>query len=549
VRPLSQLAATACLVAAIPLAALAQSGSAAAADTAPASGWVRVLATLGSRGEERLRDAQLRGDAPAEGYLLRSASSLTPWESRPGIRLLAPELRASWNSRLPYSFNDGAMWAGKGASTLLMAGLVAQAGPLRLIAAPELAWSENRDFHELQPPRWDTIQPGSFRPPWLVGRNAADLPFRFGPGSSTRILPGQSSLTLRAGALELGAGSETQDWGPGIQSALLFSNQAAGFLHFFARSARPLRTPLGSLEARWLAGALEASEWAAVPREQGWRSLSAAALVLAPAGTHGLSLGMGRSVYAPATGRGDALGGAASVFTRWRREGDTLRGRPYEQMVSLFGRWVFPAEGAEVYAEWGRYRLPVGLRDLLQRPEHTQGYLLGAQWLRPAGSGEVRLQAEATFLERSPTWASRRNASWYASAAVPEGYTQQGQPLGSAVGPGGSGQWLGADWLRRDTRVGVFLGRIRWANDAYYDQLTIILRRYRGHEVSALGGLRAALPLGPLSLDARWTVQQHYNVFFQNTSLSFDDRDAAHEVDVVNHTLELKLSARAPALR
>jgi hypothetical protein len=210
-------------------------------------------------------------------------------------------------------------------------------------------------------------------------------------------------------------------------------------------------------------------------------------------------------------------------------------------MTSLFGRWVFPAQGAELYAEWARYRFPT-LRELLETPEHTQGWVLGGQWLRPSGRGAVRLQAELTFLERSPAYAARPDGSWYASAAVPAGYTHRGEVVGSAVGPGGSGQFVAGDWLRGEGRMGLFAGRVRWANDAFYDTPEHLVSRYRGHDVSVFGGARAAFTLGALSVDGEYRVDRRLNYLFQNTSTSWPTRDQA--VNVTNHSFQLRVSAR-----
>lgn len=518
-----------------------------APDTVPRGTLLRPLVTVGSELEQRLRDDQLRGAAPDAGWLLRSPSSLTPWS--PGVAVLVPEARLAWNSRLPFSVNDGAMWAGRGGSMLATAGFAATFRHLRLVVAPELAWSENRSLSDVVPASFDTLT-RPFQPPWLTGRNSADLPYRFGASSFARLYPGESSLTLRAGGVEAGGSTEEEWWGPGGRFAIVLTNDAPGFPHLFLRTAHPLRTPLGGVEARWITGALESSEWFAVDSAGGeaprtWRSLSAASLVLHPAGVRGLSLGVSRSVYADASGAGNALSRGADVLTRWSGAGDTARARPYEQMLSLSARWVLPADGAELYAEWARYRLPTSLRDFLEAPEHTQGYVLGGSWLRPAGPGAVRLNAELTFLERSPTYATRPIGSWYASAAVPEGYTNQGEPLGAFVGPGASGQWASADWLRAAGRVGLFLGRVRWANDAYYDY-PYRTSLYFGHDVSVYGGVRGATTVGPFSLAADYTLQRRYNVFFQNFgTVSFTTRN---ERDVWNHTLQLRLSAAPPRL-
>ncbi|HYR08219.1 MAG TPA: capsule assembly Wzi family protein, partial [Longimicrobium sp.] len=447
-------------------------------------------------------------------------------------------------SALPFSLNDGALWAGRGAGALVSAGVALEAGPLRLIVAPELAYAANAAFDTLVPLAWRQQEPQTFYPDWQQGDHGIDLPYRNGDEAMTELRPGQSSLTLRAGPVEVGAGTENEWWGPGIRNALVLSNQAAGFGHLFARTARPLRTPIGGVEARWLSGALRDSRWYGPARGgDGWRSLSAAALVLSP--TAGLSLGVARSVMAPADGAGDALAGGADVLTRWKGEADPATPDRFEQITSLFARAVLPAEGAEVYVEWARTRLPINLRDLLEAPEHSQGYTVGLQWLRPAGSGEVRLQAEHTYLEESPTFAWRSNGSWYASAAVPQGYTHQGQVLGAAVGPGGSGQWLAVDWLRGRGRGGVFLGRVRWAEDAYKDKPGGP-NLFLAHDVSVFGGVRAALARGPVRVDAEYALERRYNYLFQNDAFNFLDRDRA--VNVSNHTLRLRLSTAAPRL-
>jgi hypothetical protein len=500
---------------------------------------VRTLATIGSRTEERHRDGQLRGTESDAGWLLRAPSSLTPWSpERAAASVVAPELSMAWSSRIPVARNDGAMRAGRGISTLAMAGAMLQAGPLRLIVAPELAWEENRSFDPLLPAGWTAAQRATFLTPWATGRNSADLPFRFGGGSQSRVLPGESSLTLRAGAVAMGAATEEQWWGPGVRNAILFTNQAAGVPHLFARTTRPLRTPLGGLEVKWVAGGLQRSEWAP-DTAAAWRSLSAAGVVLHPA--HGLSIGAARAVYADADGAGDALAGAGDVFTRWRAAGNTRPAHPFEQMTSLSGRWVFPAQGAEVYAEWARYRIP-SLRELLEKPELSQAYVLGSQWLKPAGTGAVRLQGELAFLERSPTYPTLPRGGWYASAAVPEGYTNRGEVVGALVGPGGSGQWLAGDWLRGDGRVGLFAGRVRWANDAFYDTPESNVSKYRGHDVSVYGGARAAFTLGVLSVDGEYRLERRLNYLFQNTSISWETRDQA--VNVTNHSFQLRVSAR-----
>jgi hypothetical protein len=116
--------------------------------------------------------------------------------------------------------------------------------------------------------------------------------------------------------------------------------------------------------------------------------------------------------------------------------------------------------------------------------------------------------------------------------------------VGAAIGPGSSSQWLGADAVGRRASVGVFAGRIRWHNDAYYDKPGGHTR-YRGHEVSLMAGTRASVRFGHARLSAEWTAAKRLNYLFQNYAGDWHLRDNA--VNVVNHTLRLQLSPAAGA--
>jgi hypothetical protein len=502
-------------------------------------GPVTALQTIGGAADRDRRLAQLLGREPAHGgWLLRAPSALTPRAGN-GLRVLAPELESAWNSRIPFSVNDGPLWAGRGASARVMAGVDATAGPVRLILAPELVWSQNEGFDELLPAAWTEEERAAFVAPWLTGRHSVDLPWRPGARSVRTLYAGQSSLSLHAGPVVAGAATESQWWGPGVRSGIVFSNNAPGFPHLFLRTGRPLRTPLGAVEARWLVGALESSGYMDGEGDEGGRSLSALGVTVQPPRVPGLTLGVARAVYSPVSGWGRAAGRFTDVLGHWDAGRDST-GRAAEQMLALSARWVSPGDGAEVWVEWARRELPRSLRDLLVQPEHGQGYTVGAQLARPLGARVARLQAEHTYLEQSPSFRSRPTGSWYASTRVPQGYTQRGQVIGAAVGPGGSGQWLAADVVGRRMEGGVFAGRVRWANDVYYDKPGGP-NRYRAHDVTLFGGARGAVDVAGARLTAEWTAGKRWNFLFQNFSTGWEDRDNA--VNVVNHTLRIGLSA------
>jgi hypothetical protein len=164
----------------------------------------------------------------------------------------------------------------------------------------------------------------------------------------------------------------------------------------------------------------------------------------------------------------------------------------------------------------------------------TRGTTLGIQWLRPVGSGDLRLHAEATSLERGSDARQRPLPGYYLGRATEQGLTQRGQVIGASIGPGGSSQWLAGDYLRGSSAVGLYVGRIRWENDVFYDQDLIT---WHDHDVTLFGGMRLAGTL----LGSRWTadtsVGRRFNYLFQR-ALNHPTRPR-EAVDVNNVTVRV----------
>ena len=110
-------------------------------------------------------------------------------------------------------------------------------------------------------------------------------------------------------------------------------------------------------------------------------------------------------------------------------------------------------------------------------------------------------------------------------AASPQGYTLRGQGIGAAIGPGASSQWLAGDYVAPGWRAGLFLGRIRWDNDALYLVPSTTEKRL-AHDVSLFGGIRGRWR----RLAATLTVGSRLNPFYRPNA------------SVGNTTLELRFT-------
>jgi hypothetical protein len=494
------------------------------------------LLIVGSTAEERHRVAQLRGQASSAGSMLRSASAMsdtTPlsW-SAVRVNAIAPYGAVTWNSRLPFSLNDGSQWAGRGLTVMLAGGVVARAGRLSVNLIPLVWRTENRPSEVL--PGVDP-QRKSFASPWHVGSLSADLPLRFGYRSTTALDLGESAVWITARGTAVGLSTESQWWGPGQRNALILSNNAGGFPHLFVRTATPLRTRVGAFEGRWLIGGLSESRFFDWQSENDLRSLSGAAVTFTPAVEPNFTAGASRVVYANVGGVGGLTGTAFDVLTHWSaRSGDTLASA--DQLTSLFGRWIFPRQGAEVYGEWARMILPTSLRALLVAPQFSQGFTVGVQWITPrAARSAYRLQLEFTNLEQSPDTRVGDTVAFYTSSDVPQGYTQRGQVIGAAIGPGSSSQWFAVDRLTDSFDVGAFVGRIRWDTDAYYLQPTSVY--YFSYDASIFAGTRANVRRGAREMAAELWAQYRFNHLFQNANEGWSESSA---FDRSNFTLRVR---------
>lgn len=504
----------------------------AAAEGAPAQ--LLPAPGIGEPAGERLRTEQVLGRAPTDGFLLRRAEPEDVED--PGWALLAPDVTVAWNSALPEGENDGLLWAGRGASMRLRAGAVARRGPVKLTLAPELAYMRNLGFQVR--PGADSTRSG-FSSPFYVGRQSADLPLRMGTEPLVFVHPGQTTLSVDAGRVRLGASTANQWWGPGVRNALLLSNHAPGFFHLFAETAEPIRTPAGALEGRWLVGSLVESLYFDDDGGNDLRSLSGLVLTLRPAGLETLTLGLARTVVAPLDGLGALPGDFHHALTRW----DGLPGSPggedppaTDGLTALFARWIHPDAGVEVYGEWARAEPPGSVRELLTAPQHSQAWTAGLQWAEALDDDgrRVRLQVEATNLEQTRILPDRPTPpDYYTGRAAPQGFTHRGQVLGAAVGPGGSSQWLAGDYLTAEWSAGAFLERVRRNNDALYRRHAITFFQ---HDVTLSGGVRGDARVGGARLHGLAALGKRFNYLFQN---GINRPAGLRTVDVWNLRLEL----------
>lgn len=419
----------------------------------------RYLRALQVAGETPAGPWSLRGFSPRETRAMLPADSSHPWAARvrpadDGVRLVRPRVDLAWNSTFAYGQNDGAVWAGRGATARASGGAAARLGALSLRVEPVAFWTQNREY-DLLPTRGANPYADPANPQGL------DLPQRFGDGAYRRVDPGESQLRLDVRGLAVGVGTESQHWGPAIDQPLLLGPHAPGFAHAFLGTSAPRNVGIGRVHARLVWGRLEESPWSVAPDSLSRRFMSGFAATFQPRGMEGLEPGLARFFHVPLTnGRGvsldDVLRPVEPFFKSARSGPEGEEAVPENQLASVFARWVLPRAGAEVYGEYVRDDHNWNLRDFLLNPDHSSGYLLGASRAWRRGTSLVSARAEWVNTQASHLETVRNQGHLYRNGSAPQGHTHRGQLLGSEAGYGGGGSVVAVD---------VFHPRGRWSVD------------------------------------------------------------------------------------
>jgi hypothetical protein len=367
------------------------------------------------------------------------------------VQLLPAISGIKYNSHHPYGWNDAGMLSAKGIQTSISAGVYASLGPLSIQLQPEYIYSGNPDFE----------------------RNAS-----YGGitgGAFTHLYGGQSSLRLNVSTVSLGASTENLWWGPGMYSSLLMSNNAPGFLHFTFNTVKPVKTFIGSFEWQLIAGRLTEDTTRlfenfqmrqnGVPNDP--RYINGMVFTYQPKWVPGLFLGFTRvfQIYEKDI---DIQG--QSLFEKYMpvlsdlfisNEGvETSRKR--DQLLSIFTRWIFPKNNAEIYFELGYNDHPTNLRDLINNTEHSAAYIAGFKKIVALQKGKwLDFSAEITQMAQTTDYLVRNAGNWYEHGQVLQGYTNQNQILGAGSGFGNNVQTITGSFLTGWNKVGLRFQRIQ----------------------------------------------------------------------------------------
>lgn len=391
------------------------------------------------------------------------------------------------NSNLSMGFNDGPMHPSVGKQNYYNVQLGVQWGRLSLQLAPEKVMAENFLVDGLGNKFDGTANgsPGNFwRRYYEISENIIENPNNPFNKKTDQLFIGQSSLKFHTKNWIVGVSNENLWWGPGINYSLVLTNNAPGFLHYTIQTNQPLKTFLGTVEVQFIGGSLQnanlppsengnpyAAQWY-TPKDSNNRYVTGMVLTLNPKWTKNLFIGLSNMAYIyqkEMNGLEDATPiGNFSKYT-------ALKKRP--ALGAIFLRYALPKDHAEVYFEYGRNDRGATPMNVFYDSVAT-GYVAGVRKIFPLSKnpkyGAISLNLEIIQLklpQANLIWNSSltaKQSSWYTNNQVRQGYTNQGQILGSYIGPGGSGQTIHLAWLKGYSKIGASIERYSHNKDFYY---------------------------------------------------------------------------------
>ena len=424
---------------------------------------------------------------------LHSSASSKRKSEKISFKLLPLTWKQQYNSDHPEGLNDGVLIPARGYQTMVSGGFFAKYGWLSIQLRPELVYAANKAFSGFPDAHPDAIWKSYYNEILIY----FDIPEQFGESAYQKVFWGQSSIRLNYRSISFGISNENLWWGPGMQNALLMTNNAPGFKHITLNSIKPINTPIGSFEGQLIAGRLDGSGYPGIdtkrllrhgivyqPKPDDWRYLNGMVISYQPRWLPGLFIGATRSFIIYEKNLGSGITDYLPVITPISKKTighKTEDSKPRDQLASVFMRWVAPESHMEIYMEYGREDHNYDITDLILEPNHLRAYILGFRKLTPLKRPNefIDIQVEITELGKSIATSIRAAGAigWYEHGLVVDGYTHEGQYLGAGIGTSSNMQSLNISWIKDMKRIGLEFKRVEHDENFW----AVAFKDYRMH--------------------------------------------------------------------
>ena len=287
----------------------------------------------------------------------------------------------------------------------------------------------------------------------------------------------------------------------------MMSNHAQGFNHITFNTITPINTFIGDFEWQLISGKLVQSGyypprkdyvfngqrlWRTKTNQNAnaydWRYLQGLIINFSPKWIDNFHIGFIRwaQMYSELV-KGEMywFEGKPSYFPVF---GNLFRKRDkyvdYESQINqaagLYFKWIWQDSKAEIYAEFHLNDAKQNIRDLILDTDHSRATTLGLQKIFKINSSDFLFNWEWTQMEQTANRLVRNNGSWYEHGYVMDGYTNNGEILGSSIGPGSNSHYLSINKIKSGEKIGLALEIIDHDNDFYHEAFSLAkdFRRY-----------------------------------------------------------------------
>lgn len=452
-----------------------------------------------SLSDEFLRRTDLeKSDSSFAGFTIRSFLNFSQnlfysfeneeqLKSKVEFKILPIFFTTQFDSKRPYLGGDYGMIPARGPQGFLRTGIKLRFSILHLYLQPEFVFAKNLPFSG-----FPDEYPSSVTTARFLDWNFADSPERYGDDSFTKLFWGQSSISLRYGAFELGAGTKNFWWGPGQWNSLIFSNNASGFPHISLNTTKPTKTLIGQFEGQLIIGKLKSfslkpsqnnslNDVYFSPKNKDSRYLNGVILSYTNKWFPSLTIGFIRTFQYYNSEKPKNLSGWLPIIEPLAKEkffSDGNSGKydskNQSQQFSIFSRYVFRERGAEIYFEYGRRDHAFNWREFFLNPEHARAYQFGFIKIKqlPNSIKSFQLRGEITHQQESVNRILRYNLlggqPWYSHSPIRSGFTNQGKAMGVGIGTGSNVQTLEVSLVEKWNKWGILFERLENNQDFYY---------------------------------------------------------------------------------
>ena len=375
------------------------------------------------------------------------------------IIIYNPEIFISLNTLRPFSYNDGAMWQGRGINTKTTIGFELRSPRISFRLYPNFWMAQNADIDIIS-----AESSSGYGDYWKI----YDHLQRYGDSEYSEFNWGKSDIRFHYNNLTIGISNENITLGPGVKNNIILGSQGSGFPHidFGTIGLIPILN-IGIFEYRGVYGILEESEFFDDDNSNNYGWISGSTFGFSPNNLKALTLGFNYYYTKPL----ESLDKLDSVRLIPGLDKSNSAIDLKDVMVSATFNLDYDSVGFKLYGELARNDAFGSMNDLWRQPEHTSAYTIGfSQSIYKTVNCSLSLAGELTNLEQTRTQELRAAGPWYRHdwAGWEQGYSNKGQLLGSTIGPGSNSQWIKLQYIKNKKMLSISFQRIAHDKDYYY---------------------------------------------------------------------------------